>query len=212
MSPNFFKYVDKVAFDRIEKEKINKAFSNACKYINGISMIKNKDEELKHFVQFYHILSESLPELKLSIIHIEALADDLVNNPQKYIFYEDAKTILPIVSTKYKLAIVSDAWPSLIDVYEQADYKKYFSSFIISSILGVTKPNKYMYEIALNELGITPDEAIFVDDNLNNCMGAKKVGIRPYLLCRDKKRYPALKILGIVKGYKTIYSLMELES
>jgi putative hydrolase of the HAD superfamily len=109
------------------------------------------------------------------------------------------------------LAIVSDAWPSLIDVYEQADYKKYFSAFIISSIIGVTKPNKRMYETALNELSIKPNEAIFVDDNLNNCMGAKRVGIKPYLLCRNKTSYLIHKLLGIVKGYKTIYSLMELE-
>lgn len=97
--------------------------------------------------------------------------------------------MIPILSEKYPLAIVSDAWPSLKMVFEEAKMKAYFSSFIISSIIGVTKPDKLMYQTALNELGVNPNQAIFIDDNLRNCLGAKAIGIQVILLCRDKEQY-----------------------
>lgn len=56
--------------------------------------------------------------------------------------------------------MVSDAWPSLEKVYVKSGLRVYFSSFIISSILGVNKPNKLMYE-ALNDLNVFLEEAIF---------------------------------------------------
>ena len=48
---------------------------------------------------------------------IELLAKDLVYNPKKYVFYDDALQVLSDLRGKYKLGIVSDVWPSLRDVY-----------------------------------------------------------------------------------------------
>ncbi|BCN29061.1 hypothetical protein bsdtb5_03560 [Anaeromicropila herbilytica] len=118
--------------------------------------------------------------------------------------------MIPLLHNKYKLAVVSDAWPSLTDVFINAGLYSYFSSFIISSQIGVTKPNEKMYLTALNELNVMPDRAIFIDDNLNNCLGAKRLGIHAILLCRDEKYYISQKIMSIGKGYSVIHSLNEL--
>jgi putative hydrolase of the HAD superfamily len=67
-----------------------------------------------------------------------------------------------------------------------------------------------MYLAALNELNVSPDKAVFIDDNLKNCMGAKKLGIKAILLCRDKKYFTVQKILSIGKGNIVIHSLNEL--
>lgn len=90
---------------------------------------------------------------------------------------------------EYKLAVVSDAWPSIFDVYEKNNLRKYFDSFIVSSMIGVCKPHKKMYESALDELGVKPEEAIFIDDSLKNCLGAMELGIKAYLLCREYEDY-----------------------
>jgi len=59
-----------------------------------------------------------------------------------------------------------------------------------SSRIGVRKPNERMYLEAHNETGHTPSEAVFIDDRVKNCDGAKKVGIsKTYLLCRDNAEY-----------------------
>jgi putative hydrolase of the HAD superfamily len=210
ISPGFYSQINRRAFEKIGKNRINIAFSKAGNYINSISVITSKEEEYTHFLKYYTIFSEELPELGLTESKIAELAKDLVYNTEKYLFFEDALTIIPELSKKYKLAVVSDAWPSLKDVFMKADLYKYFSSFIISSYLGVTKPNEKMYLTALTELRITPQKALFIDDNVNNCLGAVKIGINAVLLCRNKKRFILQKILSVSKGYRVIYSLKEL--
>ena len=50
-------------------------------------------------------------------MQIKGLATDLVYNSDKYVFFDDALKVIPTLKSKYKLAIVSDAWPSLKDVF-----------------------------------------------------------------------------------------------
>jgi putative hydrolase of the HAD superfamily len=210
--PKFYSYVDASIFDSISTAKRNLAFSKASAYINSISEIKTTEEEYEYFKNYYEILSNELKELKLSKQNINDLAKDLVYNSEKYKFFDDALKIIPLLHIKYKLAVVSDAWPSLKDVFINAGLYSYFSSFIISSIIGVTKPNEKMYLTALDELKTSPKKAIFIDDNPRNCIGAKRLGIRAILLCRNNKYYYLQKLLGIVRGYDVIHSLYDLVS
>ena len=210
ITPNFWEYVDKVTFDSLDKNKIASAFAEADKYICTQKTMTTKEEEYQHFIKFYEIFSSQLPELKLTADAIKNIARDLVFNPKKYIFYDDALSVIPELKNKYKLAIVSDAWPSLLDVYEENNMTTYFDSIVISSFIGTSKPDSKMYNTALQKLNIKPEEAIFVDDSLKNCMGALAVGINTILLCRNKQAYVREKIKSIGKGYKVINDLNQL--
>lgn len=46
-----------------------------------------------------------------------------------------------------------------------------------------------MYKSAMDELGVLPEEAIFIDDSKKNCDGAKGVGIHSFVLNRDLRLY-----------------------
>ena len=210
ITPGFWKYVNKTAFDSIAKAKVASAFAEADKYIVAQKNMTTKEEEYQHFIRFYEIFSSQLPELKLTADAIENIARDLVFNPKKYVFYDDALSVIPELKKKYKLAIVSDAWPSLLDVYEENNMISYFESIVISSFIGTSKPDSKMYNTALQELNIKPEEAIFVDDSLKNCMGALAVGINTVLLCRNKQSYITEKVKSIGKGYKVINNLNQL--
>ena len=122
------------------------------------------------------------------------------------------ESVISALSKEYKLGIVSDAWPSLNGVYETAGLRNCFSTFIISSILGVTKPEVIMYQTALSELGILPENTLFVDDNLKNCIGARNLGIHSALLCRNKFEYVLKKLFSIGKGYDVINNLEQLST
>lgn len=211
ISPNFFEYIDKKIYYAIDKEKINTAFNNASKQISCKSLIKSKEEEYIHFYKYYEIFSEYLPELKLKEKEIKGLATDLVYNMDKYIFFEDALKIIPELKLEYKLAVVSDAWPSLKDVYVKKGLYNYFDSFVISSILGVSKPDEKIYLTALEELKLLPQETVFIDDNLVNCKGAMKLGINGIFLCRNKFKYYGYKLFSLGKGYKVINNLEQLK-
>lgn len=211
ITPNFWKYADKNTFDALDKKRIACAFSKADEYIISKKLMTTKEEEYQHFIKFYKIFSAQLPELNMTDDVIESIAEDLVFNSKKYVFYDDALAIIPKLKDKYKLAIVSDAWPSLLDVYEENNMTIYFDSIVISSFIGTSKPDSKMYCTALYELNVNPEEAVFIDDSFKNCMGAMKVGINTILICRNKQAYIKEKIRSIGKGYTVINNLKQLE-
>ncbi len=189
ITPNFFSFIDENIFKTIDAKQRNAAFNKAGDYISKQSLIITEEEEFLYFYEYYKLFSNELPQLKLKDNQIRAIAEDLVYNYNKYQFYKDSIEVIPELSKKYKLAVVSDAWPSLENVFKRAGMREYFSSFIISSIKGITKPDELMYKAALEELGILPEEAIFIDDSIKNCDGAAKLGIQSFLMCRDLKSY-----------------------
>lgn len=203
ITPNFFKYVDRNIFERIEDIDKYSAFRKGLSYLDQNKLIKTTEEEYYHFVKFYEIFSKKLEILHLSDDKIESITKDLVYNNNKYIFYEDVYEVIPKLNNKYKLGIVSDAWPSLINVYKEASLIDYFKTFIVSSIHGILKPDKKMFTLALEELDIIPSQAIFIDDNYKNCEGAERVGIKPILINREKDKNQQTK-------YTEIHSLSEL--
>ncbi|RMD02713.1 HAD family phosphatase [Clostridium autoethanogenum] len=212
ITPNFFKYVDKNVFNSISKDRKKLSFKKAYDYINSCKLIKTQEEEYRHFVEYYNIFFKGFPELSLSTDNVENVAKDLVYNPKKYVFFEEVAGVISMLRKKYKLGVVSDAWPSLNSVFEAVKLRKYFSTFIISSVLGVTKPDSIMYQTALDELGVLPQNAIFVDDNLKNCIGANKLGIYSVLLCRNKHKYILNKLLSIGKKYDVVNNLQQLDT
>jgi len=207
--PNFFKYVDEKKFKTINKKLRNNAFNRASNYISQQNYIINEEEEFIHFLEYYKIFANELPQLKLRDDQIKAITEDLVYNYNKYEFYKEVIDIIPELCKKYKLAVVSDAWPSLENVFKKSGLRDCFSSFIISSVKGITKPNELMYKTALLELNVSPDEAIFIDDNIENCDGAKKLGIQSFLLCRDWKSYFHNRIT--CKSHDVIQNLNEIK-
>lgn len=206
---NFFNIVDKKKFDSISSQKKNLAFYKAAEYINSHKLIVDENEEYIHFFNYYRIFAKHLPELNLKAEDVQAITEDYVYNYSKYRFFDDSIKLIPMLSKSYKLGVVSDAWPSLENVFKSAGLRDHFSSFVISSQKGVTKPHELMYKTALEELKILPEEAIFIDDNIRNCDGAIKLGINSFVLCRDFKSYTYNKLFK--RNYTTIKSLIELE-
>ena len=79
---------------------------------------------------------------------------------------------------RYQTAIISNALDNLThvvtDLYPMADA---FDVIVGSAYEKVMKPNRAIYEIALQRLGCQPDEAIFIDDFYHNIEGARAVGM-----------------------------------
>lgn len=201
--------MDKKAFASITKLQKELAFTKASEYISKQNLILTEREEYRHFLEYYKLFFQCLPELDLTDSHIELIAKDLVYNRNKYIFYNDAVKTIHHLSKNFKLAVVSDAWPSLENVFKQAGLRDYFSSFAISSVIGVTKPNELMYKTALEELCVSPDEAIFIDDSIRNCNGALKLGIRSFVLCRDWRLFVYYKLRQ--RNYHIIRNLTDIK-
>ena len=187
MPPNFFKYVDKNKFLALDVKLVEGAFYKATKYLDSFPLILTEEDELEKFVEFYSILANELIDLGLSREQEIEIAKDTVLNDEKFVFYEDVFKYIPELVKHYKLGVISDTWPSLDRVFKNAGVREYFSTFIMSSVLGVLKPHELMYITALKELDVKPEEALFIDDNIVNVEAARKLGMQGLVIIRDNQ-------------------------
>ena len=110
------------------------------------------------------------PASELSAIRDEFFAGDIVD-----------RTLLDYLRSlrgKYKTGLISNAWGDLRDYIVKEKFDDAFDKMIISAEVGAAKPEPRIFQIALEQLGVRPKEAVFVDDFLINIEGCEKVGIK----------------------------------
>lgn len=79
----------------------------------------------------------------------------------------------------YKLALLSNLSPGAMDKYfTQEDRKKYFDTVVVSSEVGLIKPQPEIYQLTAERLGIAPEHTLFIDDLAINCDGARTIGMQ----------------------------------
>ena len=98
--------------------------------------------------------------------------------------YTDALATLQALSEVCKLGIISNGWPYLESLLHLLGIWHYFQSVVISTQVGLTKPNPAIYELALQTLRIRAEQAIFVDDLPANVATAQQMGFRALWLIR----------------------------
>lgn len=205
VSPKFFEYINLFPY---KFKDLEKAIQKSHNILNKHNFVINETEEIQLFKEFYDEIFKNL-NLNISSDISNKLALDITKNAKKYAFYKDSLQIIPELKEYFKIALVSDAWPSMRLIYNYNNMTQYFDSIIISSELGVLKPNKLMYQSALDNLNLKPEECIFLDDNIDNCIGAKKLGIIPILVSRNHKDY--INNSKIYKDYINIENLNQLK-
>lgn len=82
------------------------------------------------------------------------------------------------LSEKYKLLILSDTNEIHFEFIKQNfPVLKYFDDFVLSYEVGVLKPSKEIFQIAVEKAGCLPEECFFTDDIEKNIAAAKNLGI-----------------------------------
>ncbi|MGE5462497.1 MAG: HAD-IA family hydrolase, partial [Syntrophothermus sp.] len=78
----------------------------------------------------------------------------------------------------HKTGLISNNWSDLRDYLVREKMIDAFDHIIISAEVGVAKPDARIFQIALDEAGVRPEEAVFVDDFYVNIEGCEKVGMK----------------------------------
>lgn len=89
--------------------------------------------------------------------------------------------IVQLRSEGYKTAILSNTEMPTVEHYYEMQYEQYFDEAIFSCHENMAKPDAEIYHLTLNRLKIQPDEALLIDDRLENIEGAKRVGMQGIL-------------------------------
>lgn len=107
---------------------------------------------------------------------------------QYHKFYDVDKVLSSLKKAGLKLGLVSNAVPSTRDKISTLSLDVYFDTIVLSGEVGHEKPDPEIFETALQDLSLTPEETVHVGDNLYaDVEGAHKAGITPVLLDRADK-------------------------
>ena len=76
------------------------------------------------------------------------------------------------------IGLISNAWPDTREWLENhVKIADLFDHMVISSEIGLAKPDPRVYQLALEGLQMDPSHAVFVDDFIENIEGAEAMGM-----------------------------------
>ena len=78
---------------------------------------------------------------------------------------------------RWKTGVISNAWSGMRAYITAQKFDDAFDGLVMSAEVGVAKPKAEIYLLALEQLGVSPGEAVFVDDFDENVEGARAVGM-----------------------------------
>lgn len=86
-----------------------------------------------------------------------------------------------------RLAIVSNTEETVTSHdLDELRLRNYFDAIVLSSSVGVKKPEARIFHIALRRLGAKPADSVFIGDDYEcDYRGSQKAGLRSVLLCED---------------------------
>jgi epoxide hydrolase-like predicted phosphatase len=91
---------------------------------------------------------------------------------------EELVALIRSVRPALKTGLISNAWDGLRDVlHTRVPIADAFDVLVISAEEKIMKPDPRIYHLALERLGLPPQEAIFVDDFIENIDAAQAVGL-----------------------------------
>lgn len=98
----------------------------------------------------------------------------------------------------YKTAICTNNFPARINgLQEKFGFLDDFDIKVVSFEVGVSKPNKEIFQELVNKSQVKPEEIVYADDNPDAIGGAKEIGITTFLYEGFEKYLEQLKGVGI---------------
>ena len=163
---------------------------------------------------FWHVTREALD---FTLEHFEisdaGLADEMMTGMLKLDLFGDVAPALPVLRAKVKrMAILSNGSPSMLDVIlRQAGLEKNFEQVISVEDVGIYKPSRRVYRLALQRLHIADGPSVcFVSANGWDAHAAAQFGFHAVQLKRGAgpdERLPG-KLAGVVESLGQVAEML----
>ena len=117
--------------------------------------------------------------------------------------YPGIDNMLASLKENYKIVALTNTniIHSKVWKMKYANTLKHFQKIFSSHELKERKPNPKAYQIVLDYLGIEAQQAVFLDDNIDNIKGASLLGIKTILVTSYKQMTEELKANGLLNSY-----------
>lgn len=102
----------------------------------------------------------------------------------------DIVKLITFLQNRYKIGLLTNGGSDFIrPILQRYNIEPLFDQVVISSEVGISKPDPAIFHLMLKKLTIDPVDTIFIDDNENNIEAAKSLGVYGIW-------YQNIKILG----------------
>jgi 2-haloacid dehalogenase len=113
---------------------------------------------------------------------------DLVSCIERLQPFPDVPAALAKLRTKYKLAVLSNGDPDMLETAKQYHGIR-FDNVISVAQANAFKPHVATYTKAAQIMGVRMDEVLFVANHAFDCLGAKAAGMRSAFIDRRKRPF-----------------------
>lgn len=177
-------------YDLLKAQGLNSsrtAFSQACDGFFSAPAPAGKDDHLTDLERRILRLCATL-DLQPETASLRDIADRIAAAWQSHVSIDpEAKPVLMDLKRRNKtVGLVSnfDHPPHVRRILSENGWATAFDTIVISSEVGVKKPDPAIYALALQRTGIAPADAIYVGDTHEDVAGAIAAGIQPIFITR----------------------------
>lgn len=178
----------------VDEETARRAAVDALGFMNQHTTIRTPEEEHRMYLGYYRLLLEQLG-VRDDLERRAAELNDRYRVRECWLrpFDETPPVLAALKRHGYRLAVVSDGFPSLRQDYRRMGLAGYFDAIVVAGELGAWKPDRRVYEQALALMEADVEDAIYLDDTPSDAAGAASLGIRTWLIDRQD-RYQAVAL------------------
>ena len=128
--------------------------------------------------------------------------------------YPDTLPVIQELKSKgYELGIISNFDTRLFSVIKDLDIREYFDTITISSLAQAAKPAKQIFEYALSQHVVEPEEALHIGDHVTEDLeGAQKANLKALLISRDVGEVPEAECIRNLSELPSILSKFSVNS
>ena len=121
---------------------------------------------------FEHLLSSALAH-EGSTVEAQGLVNTMFAD---LAIYDDSMTSLVTRAhaAGVRTALLSNSWGH---DYDRSDWLDMFDVVVISGEVGMRKPERQIFDLTLDRLGLPASECVFIDDMVHNVAAAGEVGL-----------------------------------
>jgi len=135
--------------------------------------------------QLLETLSSNLNISKKKIQNLVVKAYKLNFKQNKQLF----KQAFKLKKQGYKMGVLSDQWHLSQEALMPNRLYKKFNAVVVSTDVGIRKPNPKIYKLVLKKLNSKPPETLFIDNQQWNITPAKKIGMKTILFKNNEQLF-----------------------
>ena len=166
--------------------RVRMSFSEFVRLFEAAVMTHNFEDQASAFAQAFEVFGLQPKDFLIEKLIGVWNSNKLLAKP-----YEETTRVLEMLKEKgIKIALISNTPTSSTEtVLEKYDLAKYFDAIVLSHDTGYLKSDPQMFDLALEKLGVSKDEAIMVGDSVeSDIAGAENAGIKGVLIDRKGTR------------------------